>query len=36
MANYRLGVEKHLHRNKVKITLTQRAGSAADEDEIHC
>jgi len=29
-------VEKHLRKNKLKLTLTQRLGNAADEDEVHC
>ena len=27
-------VEKHLRKNKLKLTLTQRLGNAADEDEV--
>ena len=27
-------VEKHLRKNKLKLTLTQRLGNAQDEDEV--
>lgn len=27
-------VEKHLRKNKLKLTLTQRLGNALDEDEV--
>lgn len=29
-------VEKHLRKNKLKLTLTQRLGNAQDEDEVRC
>ena len=29
-------VEKHLRKNKLKLTLTQRLGNANDEDEVQC